>query len=308
MREPKYLSPSAYLLYERSVDQYVQKYIAEPYLERDPQTRAMALGSGFDAYVKTYLSNELNIEEPFHLETLFNKQVDDELHTEIWSAAKDQFEKYRESGALTALLENLTSGRNISFEQDVSQVVELDGTPVPMRGFPDCYYTTAEEQLVIVDWKCNGYTSNYKKSPSKYFVKEHGTGKSHKKVSPIVERGVLLQKDFCFSETDPKWATQLAIYSWMLGIPVGEAAVGQIEQLLISDSNTRLISYCGYISKNFQQSLAKKMARCWKSIQDKHYFPNLSKEDSDRRVRLIEKKNVLLLDDNPLMRILKNLC
>jgi len=75
MRIPAYLSPSALGVFEKDREQYYLKYLADNRPPRMPQTEPMAVGSAFDAFVKSYLHHSLfgnhGKDNQYELNTIF---------------------------------------------------------------------------------------------------------------------------------------------------------------------------------------------------------------------------------------------
>lgn len=250
MKIPKYLSPSGLSTALEDPRTYGLRYLVDTPLPRDPQSAAMAVGSGFDAFVKAELGD-------FDLKELFEKQVSPEYQTMAWIEGKRMFDVYREQGALDDLKAQM---KDPQFEVPLS--AEIGG--VPLFGYPDCFYT--DGVLHLLDWKVMGSQAKTSQSPLKNYVIERPTMRHHKKVTPIMEHGKLVQRDYCFSYTDDKWARQLTIYAWMLGVPVGGEFIAQIEQLLVSPNDVRCVTYRGYVSKEYQESLLAKIQWVWGKI------------------------------------------
>lgn len=82
-----YLSPSAIKLYTQSVEDFYLRYLADHEASYEPQTQAMAIGSSFDAYVKSFLYERLfgkNHNPKYDLVGLFEAQVDERWRTWAW--------------------------------------------------------------------------------------------------------------------------------------------------------------------------------------------------------------------------------
>jgi len=111
MRKPEYISPSALFVYEAKPDQYYMNYLADVRPPRSKQTPAMAVGSAFDAYVKSHLHQVVyGTNDPkYELQNLFEAQVEPHCRDECWTAGKYLFDCYKASGALTDLMLELSS-------------------------------------------------------------------------------------------------------------------------------------------------------------------------------------------------------
>jgi hypothetical protein len=300
---------------------FVKIYLADLASPRDPQTKPMSLGSSFDAFVKNELARCLyggravQMGEEFHLETLFKAQVPDEGFRDwAWENGGYLFLKYKDQGAFDDLLVDMEDHKETpQFEVNLMDNVVLpNGTKVPMRGFPDCYYRNSAGALVILDWKCNNYCGKRKMSPKKHYILERPTGRVHKNTVVVNKDGTTLDGVHCFSETDVKWATQMTIYNWMLGGKIGKPFIGQIEQLLCGPSENggkpdcRSITYRGYISEKFQYELCDKIDYVWKVLTSGHIFDNLSREESDIKFKELERVAAWAHDNNPVLDIIRN--
>lgn len=318
MRMPKYLSPSSFLTFKQSKDKYVQRYLLDPPPPREPQTSPMALGSSFDAFAKNELARciyggaAVKLGSNFHLETLFKNQVNDEaLQDWAWEEGGYLFLRYKDLGAFDDLLIDLEGYQGkIVFDEEYLEEIELPtGFKVPIKGFPDCAYTNREGVLIILDWKCNNYCGASNKSPSKYYILERPKGRFHKDIEVKTYKGITLQDQYCFSNTDAKWATQTVIYSWLMGKPIVNDAVCQIEQLLCQPGekhhpDIRAVTYRGFASEEFQLKLAEEIEECWKTIQSGHIYTDVSKEKSDARIASLQRHSNMLADSNPILDIL----
>ena len=319
MRRPEALSPTALDLYQSDIEKYVRKYICETRLPYEPQTEPQAIGSSFDAFVKNELLRTLYGEErvkkgeQFNLETLFDSQTkffSDK--TWAWENGMHVFNEYKASGAFDALINDMKDTIP-SFEQEVKAEVEMiDGTLVPLKGFPDCVFAHKNNRLVIVDWKCNNYCAKSKKSPHKYYINDrYNKGSSHKESTVENVDGLLIDTKNCFSKVNEKWATQICIYHWICGSPIGGEIIGQIEQLLgipSTDSlkpKVRCVTYRNFISKDFQIALSEKVSKIWKNVESYNFF-ELNEEDTAKKINELDCKNRFLAGDNPLLKILAN--
>src|SRR5687767_12703140 len=107
-RVPKFLSPSALGTWLQNKEEYFLKYCATDRPPRIAQNNAMSVGSGFDAYVKSYLAKELGItDERFVFETLFEAQVEPQNRDFALAAGLKCFKVYQTTGALGELVQLL---------------------------------------------------------------------------------------------------------------------------------------------------------------------------------------------------------
>lgn len=275
-----YLSPSSFAMSLENREKFALRYLVDNRIPRDPQTPAMAAGSAFDAFVKHDLAG-------YDLKELFEKQVAEEHWSWAWDTGKRLFGIYRDQGALDVLKSLMVDPK---FEVPLHG--EING--VPLHGFPDCYYWR-NGRLVVMDWKVVGSQGKTRPSPLKHYVIERPKGRHHKNVTPVYEDGLLVQNDHCFSKTESKWATQVSVYAWMLGVPVGEEFVAQIEQVLCGPDDVRCVTYCGKVSEEFQRKTIAQLQNVWSQIKEGTYI------DMDKMNRVADFK----MGDNPLMDIIR---
>lgn len=306
MRKPTYLSPSSLKTFESNpLTYYLQKITDFPVPPR-PSTAAMSLGSGVDALWKNYLAERLMGEEfvalggKFHLESLFNEQVDAEHRETIWIHANKIFKQYCECGGMANLMLELAEGSSYDFEFVANKDIVFGDLSVPIYGKPDCYFINSHGAKVIFDLKVNGYYSKNKISPKKGYVRrlnKKGENLGAHPKSVIEEyKGIKLNVASPIDEIDVDWATQLCMYAWMLGEEVGSDFICGIEQFSCNQTDTSLdrtveiVSLRGMISKEFQLQLAERLRHAWEHISTGHIFATLSREDNDMVIADLEEK------------------
>jgi len=122
LKRPKYLSPSAITAWNTDQEQFFLKYLAVDRPPRILQNAAMAVGSAFDAYVKSHLYERLfgqprAAQDGFVFDVLFEKQVEPQNRDFAMKAGAICFQAYKVSGALTNLISLLaTAAREPRFE------------------------------------------------------------------------------------------------------------------------------------------------------------------------------------------------
>jgi hypothetical protein len=190
----KYISPSQLKCFEENPENYYLRYLAADKPPREPQNEWMARGSAFDAYVKDWMNQLLELHDPENvLDKLLASQV--EVKSAIPVGAK-LFENYRASGALASLFSEIGTGIP-RMEARVDGV--LDG--VPIMGKPDLRWG-----VTIHDWKVTVG------SPKQGFMKSWMGGMSlgaHKLRLPGDGGGFLEDVDFV-------WADQTIMYQWCI--------------------------------------------------------------------------------------------
>lgn len=304
MRTLSYLSPTSLSIYMDDKVRFYLLYLADTKLKREPQTEPMAIGSAFDAYVKSYLHERLFGKDPkFDLRTLFEAQVETQNRTKAWDAGRYVFEQYKASGILTDLMIELdASVTTPRFEFDLMGVVDnqkeahLGG--VPFLGKPDLFYTNKEAARVIHDWKVNGFYSKNGASPVQGYIKLRTVGqpyKAHKNALPMRWKGLTLNMAQTLDMVKVDWAQQLAIYMWLCGEDVGtEDCAGSIDQIVCKPGSNVLpdlhfAEHRSKISKTFQLGVFNKAREAWNCITSGHYFQDMSLEDSKKRCEMLDK-------------------
>jgi len=271
----------------------------------------MTIGSAFDAFVKCSLHGHLfghDGDGEYDLKTLFEKQCQvPELRLWAWEAGKYAFDCYRTWGCYDELLRELQQS-----EDDPQFEFELRGEVggVPLVGKPDLWYR--KNVQVIYDWKVMGFCSRHPQSPKKFYKTCRdcwggerakptrgfkGEPVAHKSYKEIDHFGHKIGAHF-LEEVDSKWADQIAIYTWMSGVPVGdEDTIVGLDQLSCKpspdpDANRwpliRVAQHRCRISAAYQQQLVGRLQDCWNQIQSGHIFTDLSREESDQRCEILD--------------------
>lgn len=296
MRIPKYLSPSSIKIFEKDREDFVVKYLLDNRPPRPPQTQPMSVGSAFDAYIKSHLYYNLfgNYGEngAYKLETIFEQQVEE--HNRNWAreAGKLCFDEYKKRGALSDLIAELEKAIGTPrFEFELSDTITLDEWSAPLLGKPDCYFTNAEGIRVVYDWKVNGFCSSRNTSPMKGYTccrDSQGTQYQHKDAVVVPYKGININCMLFLEDGNKEWADQLSIYSWLLGEPVGsENVVFGIDQIT-GPKCSRISSHRLRIQPDWQYRLMERIGQIWKIIQSGHIFQEVTREESDKRIEMLE--------------------
>lgn len=306
MRTPEFLSPSSVKTFEKSKDEFYLKYLADSKPPRLGQTAPMAVGSSFDAHVKSYLHYALHGNygpgDAYKFDTIFEKQVEAHGRDLALVDGKFVFDCYKKSGALSDLMVELqTSINKPRFEFDIKGFVKTNIGDVPMLGKPDIFFINGEGARVIPDWKVNGFYSNSDTSPKKGYVKirdgwdskvdkpSRGNHTSYKDVYPVKYKGILCNTMINFEEVDTDWADQITIYGWLLGEEVGSTnLIAGIEQIVGRSPKLRIASHRAVTSAAYQYNLLERVERAWKCITSGHFFDELNLEESKQRCQEIE--------------------
>lgn len=315
MREIEYLSPSRINLWARDKETFFVRYLADAPRLNEPQTRPMAIGSAFDAQCKSYLHKELaahhntEVDERFILENIFAAQVDPDLHE--WAKPHSEYvlEQYKSSGALYDLLfeikKNKEASQHVRFEFEVKGAVmgEREGVTktignVTLLGKPDMAFINEEGHQVILDWKVSGYCSPRTTSPMPGYLRLRSGGRNefgaHKNALPIVYKGTKINGVTTLDQCNKEWATQLAVYSWLMGNPIGGDAIFAIDQVVCSQnpSNSglpvlRFAEHRLLIDASFQRLLWNKICEMWDVVRSDHIFRDVSYEESKQRCHIL---------------------
>ena len=313
------MSPTSFHLWEKDREAFYEKYLADEKPVKVPQTGAMAVGSAFDAFVKSALHWDLFGNDgggEFELSTLFEKQVEEvSIRDWAWLAGDYAFNKYKCYGNYQELLTEL-----LQSEEEPRFEFSLRGKigNVPCLGKPDMWYKRNVQ--VVLDWKVNGFCAARPQSPKKLYktcrdcwaplvdkdevgfamhkpTRGGGEPKPHKQYVEIDHHGHMIGSHF-LEDVNPAWAEQVCIYSWLLGVEVGDdSMVACIDQLVCkptTDPNNfrwplmRVAQHRCRISKAFQESLFTRLQNCWAQIQSGHIFDGVSREESDAHCSIMD--------------------
>ena len=318
IRTPKFLSPSALSKFESDRQTFYERYLSMVRKARPPQQDFMAMGSAFDAFVKSAIHNAIfgsaaTKGTPYEFETIFEAQVEPHIRDVVLPRAKDLFDQYQESGAYGRLLGDISQSPYAP-EMEFTAKGEIEG--VPLLGKPDLRYITKEGVHVIGDWKVNGSMSKtgaspvqgYKVALDTYNSKTHDKSfkarrlkadppnKVYKDYTPFQMKDVEIN-EFYLEEFDADWADQLAIYSWLLGEPVGgEEYVIRMEQVACRPVKDRPLprakfaTHMSRISKAHQEQLLARVKMCWDTILSGHIFTDRNRADSDELCEMLDGK------------------
>lgn len=313
MKIPKFLSPTSLHLWETDREGFFVKYMAVGEHEQKAQTLAMAVGSSFDAYVKSALTHHLfgKCPEGYSLDELLEAQVDAAVMDQARAAGDHVYRRYVACGAYSELLDWICrSDEQPKFEFTLTG--EIGG--VPMVGKPDAWFTAKGIQVVL-DWKVNGYCSNSPTSPKKLYAfcrdtwhseegkPTRGGNGPHKEYKPMDFGGLTIGSHW-LDDVDKRWADQLSTYSWMLGSPVGnEDIVTCLDQIVAKPAEPqpllRVAQHRCRISSFWQGHLLKRYQDCWNTMHSGHIFTDLTREESDSRCEVLTMQ-VIDMDNSPI--------
>ena len=317
MRIPKSLSYSSQSLWEKNPEEFYLRYLAEHRSPRTPQEPPMAVGSAFDAYVKSTLNYHLfgNAMSPqFEFGTVFESQVEPQCRDFALKAGKHVWKSYKLCGAYDDLLNLLR--QSVEPPRFEFQVEGMIGT-APFLGKPDCGFVLDYGQgriRCVYDWKVKGYCSKYGASPSKgYMICRDGFRSDKPSRSHGKEHAMFLAMDFhgfpinsgYLEFCNNEYADQLTLYGWMLGEKIGdENVVLGIEETVakfMGEGQTPQLRYArhrGRVKAEYQVKLAARVQRCWDAITSGNIFPDLSPEDNAGRCQILDAMAVGLASDD----------
>lgn len=314
MRTPTYLSPSAIAKWEVSVEGFYLHYLTDNPPPREQQNQAMAIGSAFDAYCKSFLHDKLfgknhSDSNRFGLTAIFEAQVEPQHREWAKRHGKYVFEVYKSSGALLDLLSDLQGAQESPrFEFEVKgqvdgyrEGIQKDFGSVVLLGKPDASYVNRNGNHVILDWKVNGYCSSYNTSPKPGYVRLRGMGGRtwgpHKNCSPMEVGGLTINIASTLEHCDEGWARQLSIYGWLCGEPVGGDFIVAIDQMSCKPSGVpeippeiRVAEHRIRVGKQFQQQIYNRAEEIWEILHSGHIFRQMSEADSKARCMLLDQQ------------------
>ena len=312
MRIPRYLSPTSLMKWEESQEEFYLQYLADQRPPRFKQTEPMAVGSAFDAHIKSYFHDVLfNTKDPrFEFTTIFEDQVEE--HNRDWAlvAGKYCFDCYKTSGALADLLVELQQSQS---EPKFEFVVEGEINRVPLLGKPDVWYVHKQGRQIILDWKVNGFCSKYPKSPNRGYVrcrdgwdgvqsKSHNT--MHKDCTPMRVDGVVININEYLETIEKSWGLQLCTYAWLMGAKVGGEFICALDQLACSPDvdpdrpKIRIAEHRLHVGKEFQGECVQRYTELWSIINSNHIFRDMSFEESAARCAMLDVQYEAFEDGN----------
>lgn len=326
MRKPSFLSPSAFMLFEKDPTEYALRYITDDKPPRTPQPLPASIGSAFDAVTKSNLHERLfgkGTDPRMEFDALFASQVEEYNRDEALEMGRHVFDDYVETGSFDELLGTMEGAKeDPEFEFDAGLVV--DG--VPLFGKPDCRFVDRYSNHIILDWKVRGYCSKYGASPVKGYqkcrdgkdwlsrnltkaqLKKRADGQDiqgkHSR-SHDTEHNLYLGMDFNgltinqgFLETcDSEWATQLSIYGWLMGEKVGDenvvVCIDEIVGKFMGECERPLLRVANHkarVSQKFQIDLHGRLQKLWDAIDSGWIFQDMSREENDAALEMLQHR------------------
>lgn len=308
MRKPEYLSPTAFAAWSEDRDKFYMRYLADHKLPREPQTQPMAVGSSFDAYIKSYLHDKLigDKNPKYQFEALFESQVEPHNRDKARVDGKHVFDTYVDCGAVSDLMKEMNDciGQP-RFEFEIRQNIQRNGREVTFLGKPDVYFVTKENGLVILDFKVNGYYAKASKSPMPGYARLFPTFKSHGDFIGKVHKGMLVNNPIygTLDYYDVSWARQTSIYAWLCGYDIGGDWISAIDQIVakpgVGQPTLRVAQHRHLVKPGFQFELFEACADVWNVMNGDWIFKDLSYEDSQQRCKLLDKRVEMLANISP---------
>lgn len=314
MRKPEYLSPSNIRLYFEDPEQWYIRYLSDYKVPKWPQTYPMSVGSAFDAFVKSCLHSAIfgsNSDPRFSLETLFEAQVESINRDWAWKQGEQAFKIYKSLGALSDLMLELQQAvGQPRFEIEIQGIVrgEKEGIQtkvggVILLGKPDVYFRNKAGYTVILDWKVNGWCSNYPTSPAKGYIRLRGDSKKsghHKDAIPMEYQGMLINAAHYLEDVNQDWADQLCTYGWLCGEEIGVECITAIDQLACRPAlggfpDIRVAEHRTRVSSDYQWGVYQNYCFVADVIESNHVFKDVPFEQSMERCLMLDEKAKMLL-------------
>lgn len=334
MRMPKYLSPSSLKTFEKNREEFYLKYLADNRPDRMPQTEPMSVGSAFDAFVKSRLYHSIHghygPNNEYARDTIFEQQVEPQNRDFARVAGEHVYKQYAESGALSDMMLELSKSiTEPRFEFNIEGVVDSKIGNIPLLGKPDIFFVSEQSARVVWDWKVNGYCGRSLTSPTKGYVKVRDAWQPirdkrsnsrnnfmpHKDCVLGFHQGIQINTKQYMEDCNAEWADQLAIYSWLLGEPIGsENVIIGIDQIVGCGENNgnppflKVASHRTRISSNYQFNLLARLEIAWNAILTGHIFGHLSREDNDAKIKNLDETATVLSDGSEMADFLNSTC
>lgn len=256
----KYLSPTSLEQFETNPTEFVLQRIHKG--PRLKQTVPMAVGSVFDFMIKSHLMEKFDLGQ----DDDYGVEVKGDDLVEAQRLGTIAFDEYCRSAVYRNLVARLRTAKRISMVGDYTGLI---GT-TPVRGKPDL-----EVDNYVYDWKCNGFCSQA--SPVPGYV-----GHRDYMFTPNAD-GIMVNVEQPLFKRQPKWIAQLSTYNLqMLHTP---PFVGLIHQLVKSGKGVvKIVEHAEVIPVEYVESLVDRYAKAWEFVSKGHYFTNMTKSESDKKV------------------------
>lgn len=281
MKKLEYLSYTSLTDFYRNRTEFYRKYLADTPVPRIPQTPAMAVGTAFDAFVKSHLHQAVFGGDEERFLGLITKQIDEPLRGEAVAAGWHLFTEYQRQGAYSELIELLNKSATAP-RLEFTEIGYVSGTlaRVPVKGRPDLTFER-NGVLCILDWKCNGYYSKNGPSPCPGYMVDRspprgGGPMAHKvwiNANPDLTGVQYGAKPF--EDVSEEYACQGVIYSQLVS-PEAEPdkTIFCIEQLVCKAGapggrpSVRCVSHRARATRGFVDLVSRRLGLCWNACQD----------------------------------------
>ena len=108
--------------------------------------------------------------------------------------------------------------------------------------------------------------------------------------------GVMINVAAFLEHLNTDWATQLAIYAWLLGIDIGGDFVTGIDQLVCQKDqfggsgmpHIRIAEHRLRIGSDFQWRVFAKAQAIWEIVHSDYIFRDVSKDESQARCKALD--------------------
>lgn len=250
VRTVEYLSPSSlFEIEERPLDFYLHRLGPEELKPKNEQTYPMAVGSAFDMEIKRRLGvvvpdSVSTADRPGEARTLGLQLADHYCGSQAFAILQ------RERPTISSRLAR-----------------ELWG--IPISGEPDFVLRPrANRTEFIADWKVTSANRPGEMSPNKGYTRLFNTAEPDKTFGP--HKDCSLPMDVL----NPKWATQLAIYGWLIHGPVIRTRRVAIDQLVVwREGHVRIAQFRAVVTAAFQKSVRERLRAAWELIQEERVVP-----------------------------------
>ena len=303
MRDLKYLSPTSLATARKNIEEFYMQYLADVRAPRTEQTKPMAIGSAFDAYVKSYLYECLfgkGHNPDFSLSTILEKQVSPNNLSWAREHGMYVFNEYKSNGALADILLELQSSigpPRFEFEIQGNILREATIEGVVFLGRPDIFFTNKGGANITFDWKVNGYCSPSAVSPKTGYIGLKPGWTMHKDCNRKVYKEFYYNANSPMESVDRDWAAQLTIYSWLCGQPVGSTFIAAIDQICCNTKNLtktypelRVAQHRAMITESYQNSIYTEAHTLWKNIKENWIFRDMTQAESIGRCQILDQR------------------
>ena len=263
-RKLSYLSPSSLMASESQPHKFYMERLIDDRIPRDPQGKAAAVGSAFDAEVKKrLLSNGIAAhKKDWVLEEVAKSIELEDFKEEATNIGKKIVAAYSMEVMNKTLFYDIEIHKQWTFDPykngGVPLFVKLDAS------YHDNNICNNIREVPF-DWKCSGLnpdnTSTVSPNP-KYFIQYKGRNVfkyAHKDYYDGIPMHII----------NPKWATQLCTYGWALGLSpkLADSFPARIDMITKNKAGEYIFSlYEGLITPEFQVEVYNRYENLWKSI------------------------------------------